>query len=140
MTTQRLTIELPEPIFQQLARIAAATQQSLESLVTQSIASNLPPSADNAPPEMQAELLQMQTLEVPTLLEIAQGLVSPIHQFRHNELLEKNQIGSLTPDERQELNQLRQTVDRFMLKKAYAWSVLRWKGYRVPPLNELPLE
>jgi hypothetical protein len=139
MTTQKITIELPEPIFQQLTRIAAATHQSLEALATQSIASNLPPSADSAPLEMQGELLRMQTLDVSALLEIAQKVVAPKQQERHNELLEKNQVVSLTPNEQQELNELRQAVDRLTLQKAYAWSVLRWRGQRIPSLNELPV-
>jgi hypothetical protein len=25
-----------------------------------------------------------------------------------------------------------------MLQKAYAWSVLRWRGHRIPALHELP--
>jgi predicted transcriptional regulator len=48
MTMQRVTIELPEPVFRQLARIAEATQQSVEVLAAQSVVSNLPPSVDNA--------------------------------------------------------------------------------------------
>lgn len=61
MTVQKVTVELPEPIFQQLSRIAVATQQPIEALITQSSASNLPPTVDNAPLELQAELLSMQT-------------------------------------------------------------------------------
>jgi predicted transcriptional regulator len=56
MATQKVTVELPQAIFQQLARIATATQQSLEVLAAQSIASNLPPIPDNAPLEIQAEM------------------------------------------------------------------------------------
>jgi predicted transcriptional regulator len=37
MTTQRVTIELPEPVFRQLARIAEATQQPVEVLAAQSV-------------------------------------------------------------------------------------------------------
>lgn len=43
MATQKVTVELPQAIFQQLARIANATQQPLETLAAQSIVSNLPP-------------------------------------------------------------------------------------------------
>jgi hypothetical protein len=45
-----VTIELPEPVFRQLARIAEATQQSVEALAAQSVVSNLPPSVENASP------------------------------------------------------------------------------------------
>lgn len=139
MANQKVTVELPEPIFQQLARIAEATQQPLEVLVAQSVASNLPPSPDNAPSEMQADLLKMQSLSNEELLEIAQRQVSVEQQERHTSLLEKNQANELTPEEQQQLSELRLAVDRLMLQKAYAWSILRWRGHRIPPLSEVSL-
>jgi hypothetical protein len=100
---------------------------------------NLPPSRDNAPPEMQAELLRMQTLSIDELLEIAQSQIESEQQARHTALLEKNQTDEISPEERQELSELRSSVDRLMLRKAYAWAVLRWRGHRIPSLNELPV-
>jgi hypothetical protein len=137
MTNQRVTIELPEPVFRQLARIAEATQQSVEVLAAQSVVSNLPPSVENAPPEMQPELLKIQNVTTEELLVIAHSKVEPSQHERHVELLEKNQEGSLTPEERQELTDLRVAADCLMLRKAYAWSVLRWRGHRIPRLKEL---
>ncbi len=139
MATQRVTVELPDPVFQQLVRIAEATSQPLEVLAAQSITSNLPPSPDNAPPEMQPELLRMQTLSIDELLEIAQAQIESEQQARHTALLEKNQTDEISPEERQELSELRSSVDRLMLRKAYAWAVLRWRGHRIPSLNELPV-
>ncbi|BAY91300.1 MULTISPECIES: hypothetical protein [unclassified Tolypothrix] len=138
MATQKVTVELPQAIFQQLARIASATQQPLEVLAAQSIASNLPPTPDNAPVEIQAELLQMQTWDDQQLLAIAQSQITLEQQQRHVELLEKNKDSELTPVERQELSSLRIAADRLMLQKAYAWSVLRWRGHRIPAIQELP--
>jgi uncharacterized protein YjbI with pentapeptide repeats len=117
----------------------AESDQPLEVLAAQSITSNLPPSPDNAPPEMQAELLRMQTLSIDELLEIAQAQIKSEQQARHTALLEKNQTDEISPEERQELSELRSSVDRLMLRKAYAWAVLRWRGHRIPSLNELPV-
>lgn len=139
MTTQRITIELPEPVFRQLVRLAEATHQPVELLVAQSVINNLPPFADHAAPELQLELLQMQTLNTEKLLAIAQSHAEPGQHNRHTELLAKNEEGLLTPEERQELSRLRQAADRLMLRKAYAWSLLRWRGKRIPALNELPV-
>ena len=138
MTSQRITIELPEPVFRQLVRLAEATHQPVEALVAQSVISNLPPSADNAAPELQLELLQMQTLNIEELLAIAQSHAELDQHDRHTELLAKNEE-MLTPEERQELSRLRQAADRLMLRKAYAWSLLRWRGQRIPALSELPV-
>lgn len=135
---QPITIELPEPVIRQLMRIAAATQQSIEMLVAQSVLSNLPPSAENAPPELQTELLAMQTLSTDELLDIAQAQAEAAQCHRHAELLGKNEEDQLSLDERQELTDLRQTADRLMLRKAYAWALLRWRGQKLPKLQDLP--
>lgn len=140
MSTRRVMVELPESIFQELAQIAELTNQSLEIVAAQRITTNLPPSVANAPPQMQGELLLMQTLPVEELLKIAHSKVSLPQQERHLELLEKNQADSITLEERQELSDLRIAADQLMMRKAYAWSVLNWRGHRIPTLNELPLE
>lgn len=81
----------------------------------------------------------MQTFGSDELQAIAQSQISTSQQQRHLELLEKNQtFGELSPTERQELSSNRIAADRLMLQKAYAWSVLRWRGHRIPTLNELP--
>jgi hypothetical protein len=137
MNTQRITIELPESIFHRFVQIAETTQQPLEDLIAQSVVNNLPPSAENAPIELRAELAEMQTLSVDELLAIAQTQANAIQHENHVQLLEKNQAGSLSAEEQRDLTDMRQIADRLMLRKAYAWAILRWKGHRVPPLQEL---
>jgi hypothetical protein len=137
MTSAQVTISLPEPVLRQLMRISAATHQSLESLITQSVLSNLPPSTDNAPPELQPELLEMQTLSISDLQTIAQSQPDPLQYERHTELLRQNIDNQIAAAEQQELSNLRQAADWLMLRKAYAWSILRWRGARIPPLEEL---
>ena len=89
---------------------------------------------------MQAELLVMQTLPVEELLKVAHSQVTSTQQQRHLALLEKNQTASITADERQELGDLRIAADQLLLRLAYAWAILRWRGHPVPALDELPLE
>lgn len=133
MSTHQVTIELPYPVYRQFARIA------VETLITQSVVSNLPPSTDNAPLEMQLELVTMQKLGVSELLSIAHSQVESKQHQRHVQLLEKNQEGVLNDKERQELTKLRLEANRLMLRKAYVWSILRWRGVRIPRLQELPV-
>jgi len=139
MTTQPLTIELPEAIFRQFARIAAATQQPIEAIVTESIISNLPPSVEDFQPELQPELLKMQTLSLEELVAISQSVIQLHQHEQHVALLEQHQQRGLTPDEQNTLTNLRQAADNLMLRKAYAWSLLRWRGYPIPTLPELPI-
>jgi hypothetical protein len=139
MITQQVTIELPEPIFRQLVRIAEATHQPVEALVTQSVISNLPPFTENAPTDIQPELLRMQTVDKDELKAIAYAQVEPSDRERHVNLLKKNEEDLLTAEEKQELAALRLAADHLMLRKAYAWSILRWRGHRIPPLQDLPV-
>jgi predicted transcriptional regulator len=134
MHSQQITIELPEMILRQLTLLAEATHQSVEALVSQSVLSNLPPATDTAPLELQPEFLMMQTLSIEGLKTIAQ--VEPGQHDRHVELLRKNEDDQLIPEERQELTALREAADQLMLRKAYAWSLLRWRGQRIPAIVE----
>ena len=120
--------------------MAVATKRPLEQVVRQSVEGNLPPSVATMPAEMHHELLALQGLPVEQLLGIAAEQTAPAAQARHLELLERNSAGVLTAAEESELAELRLAADRLMLRKAYAWSVLRWRGHPVPALADLPLE
>jgi hypothetical protein len=139
LMTKSITIQLPESIFRQFAEIAEQTQQPIETLVAQSAISNLPPPIAHAPPALQSELLQMQTLSKETLLEIAQTQINSVQYDRHVKLLTKNKEDQLNPAEREELIQMRLTADHLVLRKAYALAVLRWQGHRVPSIHEFPV-
>ena len=136
MTTQSVTLQLSEPVFLYLQQVASATKRPLEQVVRQSVEGNLPPSVTSMPIEMRVELLALQTLSVEQLRLIAAEQVPPLDQERHLELLEKNSTGSISATELEEMTALREAADRTMLRKAYAWSVLRWRGYPVPQYKD----
>ncbi|MGB0561819.1 MAG: hypothetical protein ACPGVO_08445 [Spirulinaceae cyanobacterium] len=136
MSTHKLTVELSETVFQQLTQLAQQNQSSPELLAVQSILMLLP--ADKPEPTA-STWEQMQTYSQEQLLTIAQGQVSQFHAARHIELLERNQQGNITPQERLELQDLRLAADRLMLRKAYAWDILGQQGYKMPTLEELRL-
>ncbi len=137
MDSQHVTVELPLPLFRFLARLAEQTHQPVEKLVAQSVAGNLPPSVDNAPEDIQADLLTLQWLPIEELERIANQQVAKKRQKRHLLLLEKD---NPTTDEQNELAELRRQADLLMLRKAYAWAVLRWRGHHIPRLEEIPLK
>jgi hypothetical protein len=118
--------------------LAETTARPLAEIVAQSVVSNLPPEIEQSSPELRPELLRMQSLPDTALLEIAQAVVTPEQQSYHEDLLTKNALDELSNDEREELIRLRLEVDRQMFCKAYAWSILRWRGYRTPSLSEIP--
>ena len=56
---------------------------------------------------------------------------------RYQALLDTNAADALTPAERAELTDLRTAADRFMLRKAQAAAILRWRGHLLPPAERL---
>jgi hypothetical protein len=134
--SQQVTVELPLPLYRFLERLAEQTRQPVEKLVAQSVAGNLPPSVDNAPLEAQADLLALQWLSSEELQRIAHEQISLERQKRHLHLLAQE---DLTASEQAEVADLRRQADWLMLRKAYAWAVLRWRGHPIPRLDELPL-
>ncbi len=135
--SQQVTVDLPLPFYRFLARLAEQTHQPLEELVAQSVAGNLPPSVDNAPVEIKSDLLALQRLAVDELKQVANEQISQKQQKRHLQLLEKT---NLSNKEQRELSELRRQADVLMLRKAYAWAVLRWRGHPnpIPRLEEIP--
>jgi hypothetical protein len=133
----QLTIDLPEQTFQHLSRLSELTNQPLSDLVIQSITGNLPPAIETAPVEIQTELLTLQTLSADALRQVAQGQIPLVQQQRHLSLLERNQEGTLTEAEQQELRELSLAADQLMLKKAHACAMLRWLGQPIRDLNQL---
>jgi len=127
-----LTLDLPEPIFKRLQEMASATALPLERVARQSIEGNLPPSVASTPREMQTELLALQSLSIEELYQVASSQIPAKQQRRHEVLLEKNARETITSAEKDELVRLRQEADQMMLRKAYAWALLRWHGAHPP--------
>ena len=140
MTTESLLIELPDHVVRALKELAVQTHQTPEKLAALSVVGNLPPRLPDVSTVSQAEFLALQNLSVDELRQIASSQWPQAQHERQDELLEKNAEGNISDVERRELARLREDADRHMLRKAYAWAVLRWRGYPTPSLDQLPLE
>ncbi|MBE9250562.1 hypothetical protein IQ226_15710 [Dolichospermum sp. LEGE 00240] len=98
---------------------------------------NAPPAVDYAPLELQGELMVMQELTIEELLNIAESQIPESQQELHFQLLEKNQNNLLSESDRLLLKSLRVSADYLMLKKAYAYALLKWKGFSLPDFEQL---
>lgn len=132
MSAATVTVELPEAIYLRLAGAAQATRRSLEEVLLHALRLGSPPSWDDVPAEYQADLGALDRMDDAALWPIARSRRSPADMARYDELLERNQEGGLSEAERAELTRLRQEQDRFMLRKAHAAALLRWRGHRLP--------
>lgn len=137
MAVQTVTIQMSQSLYQRLERISQLTRRPLEKVVAQTLESTIPPLPDTLPPVMRDALLALEALSDEALWQVAHSVVSPEQHEQHSRLLEKNKATTLTAAERDLLARLRQDADLLMLCKAYAYVLLKWRGYRLPTLAEL---
>lgn len=127
-----ITLKIPEILYQRLVNTARATQRPLEEVILHALQVGSPPTWDDVPEEFQADLAALDKLDENTLWQIVQSRKTSADMERYNILLEKNSNGTLSEAERLELMALRHETDLFMLRKAQAAVLLRWRGYSVP--------
>jgi hypothetical protein len=132
MLAETVTLSIPEALYQRLASTARAMQRPLEDVLLHALRVGSPPAWEDVPAEFQADLAQLDRLADSSLWQIARSRKSADEVARHDELLALNQAGALTDAERLELQHLHAEADRFMLRKAHAAALLRWRGHIVP--------
>jgi hypothetical protein len=137
MTTQAVTLYLPEDLYLRLQQVAQATRQSFDEIVLRAIRIGAPPSWEDTPAEFQADLAALDRLDDDLLWHIARSRQTEADMVRYQELLEKNANNTISDTERTELTRLRTEADRFMLRKVHAAALLRWRGYHIPPAAAL---
>src|SRR5262249_23609977 len=129
---QRITVKLPEDIYDRLRQSALITDRPVEELVVQSVKAGMPPSVDQLPAEDRDGCLALERLSDNQLRTVAESKMPAGRQRRYSALLRKNQDGTLTGRERQQLSRLGAEARRMTLHKAYAYALLRWRGRRIP--------
>jgi hypothetical protein len=127
-----VTLQIPDPIYQRLVSTANATGRSLEEVMLHALKVGSPPDWDNVPDEFKTDLAALDRLEDEALWKIATARKTAEEMARYEELLDRNQNGTLSQAERLELSELRSQSDRFMLRKAQAAALLHWRGHHVP--------
>ena len=133
---QTITLTLPDNILQPAQRVAQATQQSVEELLVTALQAALP-TLEGLPPDVVQHLVALESLDDQALWRVMLETVPLDQQHQLHDLLLRNQAGTLTDVEREQLAILQQQADLVMLRKARAAVLLRFRGKRVPTLAEL---
>ncbi len=126
-----VTLPIPDEIYHRLELNAQATGQSIEDILGYVLQVGSPPSFEDVPEAWRVDLVSLDGLSDEELRVVAASRKSEQDLDRYDELLDRNAAGSLSVSERSELEQLRQDSDRFMLRKAQAAVLLRWRGHDV---------
>jgi hypothetical protein len=126
-----ITLQLPERLYQRLVNTAQATQRPLEEIIIHALETGSPPDWDDVPEEFQADLAALDSLDDNALWAIVRSHKPSNDMTRYDELLELNRETGLSDAEQIELAQLRHEADAFMLRKAHAATLLRWRGHPI---------
>lgn len=137
MSSISVTMDLPENLYVRLQQTAKATRQSLDAVLLRALQVGSPPTWDTAPAEFQADLSALDRMDDAALWRIARTRATPAQMDRYQVLLDKNANQTLSAGERDELTRLRTSLDRDMLRKAHAASLLQWRGHQIPPADKL---
>jgi NADP-dependent 3-hydroxy acid dehydrogenase YdfG len=126
-----VTLNIPDEVYQRLALNARATERSIEDILAYVLKVGSPPDWQDVPAEYRADLQGLDALSDAALGQLAAGKMTDLRLDRYDELLDLNAAGALSGADREELRQLRQESERFMLRKAQAAVLLRWRGFQV---------
>lgn len=137
MSAHTIALQMPDPLYLRLQRLAALTQRPVESLVLQALEAQIPPLLEDMPAPIRGDLVALETLDEATLQQVAQGAWNPEQHAQYTDLLDKERASTLTPSEKATLEALYHEANRHMLRKAYANALLKWRGHPLPTLAEL---
>lgn len=128
-----VTLNLPDSLYQRLVSAANATHRPLEEVLMRAIRAGSPPAWDDVPEEVRADLAALDQWDDAALYQLVRQQWSATNVARYDELLERKADGISGTDEQAELERLRDEHDRWVLRKAHATALLRWRGRMMPP-------
>jgi hypothetical protein len=125
-----VTLTIPDEIYQRLELNAQATQRSIEDILALVLKVGSPPAWGDVPEEFQSDLKTLDALTDKALHQLAHASKTSSELDRYDDLLELNATGNLSTAEQQELEALRKESERFMLRKAQAAVLIRWRDQK----------
>ncbi|MEA3341271.1 MAG: hypothetical protein U9R15_15005 [Chloroflexota bacterium] len=138
MPEQAITLHLPGHLYRQLGQAADVLRQTLDDVALQSIRAGLPPSLDRLPERFRADVRALGRLSDEVLWQVAHSDIDDDKAATYESLLEQNQHGELGKTDRARLNILREEADLLMLRRSYAYALLKWRGHHIPTFDKLP--
>jgi hypothetical protein len=125
-----VTLKIPDEVYQRLELNAQATQRSIEDILALVLKIGSPPEWCDVPEEFRSDLQDLDSLTDEALNQLASASKIESELDRYDDLLELNAMRSLSVLEQQELEFLKKDSERFMLRKAQAAVLIRWRAYQ----------
>lgn len=123
----QVTVNLPEETYRRAKRLAQLTRREVADVLADTLSLSLPSLTEGKAPATQ----DMTDAQVIALTELQ---LSANEDKRLGELLDKQQAGELTDDERPDLNRLMQVYQEGLLLKSEALAEAVSRGL-IPPLS-----
>jgi hypothetical protein len=128
MTTQEVTLELPEPIYDQIRRAAEKTQRPINDLLLEAVIAAAP-SLDTPAGPLRSALAQLAYLNDAALWQAARSTMLPAQRERLEALHDKQQREGLSTEEAREEQALLELYRETVLVRAQAAVLLKQRGY-----------
>jgi plasmid stability protein len=133
MTTQTVTLKVPELLYRRLKARANQTQRTVEDEVLDVLAMAVP-VADDLPPDLAEAISPLALLDDEALWRAARSQLPPPAAQQLEELHLKRQREGLIEAESQTLAALVRQYERAMLVRAQAAALLKQRGHDVSSL------
>lgn len=135
MTSQTVTVQLPETLYQQVKQRARQMQRSIEDELVAVVSAALP-TIDDLPDDIADDMAQLAYLTDDELWQAARTILTALQSEQMQELLSKRQREGLTPQEEEEAKRLVHYYDRTMLVRAQAVVLLKERGHDISSLKQ----
>ena len=131
MVATMIPVQLPEPLFLRLKRVADLMHRSVEDIAATTLEAALPLVAD-VPPEVACDLAAMHLFSDDALWAATAPTFSPDEESRLSQLNMAAGDRTLTPAEQAEQQSLITAYRRSVLRRAKALAILVQRGHHVP--------
>jgi hypothetical protein len=135
MDVQPVTVTLPEPLYERLARRAKKSRRSVEAELADAVAV-LPDEPDELPADMAEAIAALNLLGDEDLWRAAKQNLAPEKAAEIEGLHAKRQSEGLSASESETLTMLMQEYTRIMLVRSRSAALLIQRGHDVSGLVE----
>jgi plasmid stability protein len=136
MAAQAVTVNLPEPLYQRLARRAIRMHRSVEAEIVEAVNTSLPEEPAELPADMAESVAALHLLGDDDLWRAARQRLDAEKAAEIESLHLKRQRDGLSVSETQSLATLMQEYTRIMLVRARSAALLKQRGHDVAELLE----
>lgn len=126
-----MQVSIPDDIYNKFRVVANWADRPVETVIVERLRASLDNPFTQLPNSEQIELAALRHLSNDTLQTIAREQTTIAQQKQLDQLMQRNSLGTILPDELIELEGLVERGDRLMLRKSEALILLQQRGFPI---------